>query len=299
MYNGRAAYKTIELADKKFIENFTASFSPYCDFSFTNLFIWNIGNISTFYKLISDSLAIKTYNLMSQRPMYSLLGHNIHEEVLDELLMEADVIEFVPEECINIKLIQNPKYKITEDVDNHDYIVDLNQLKNLEGNEMKPIRQKITRFKRDFQSYEYVILDPTKDYNELIALYKQWRGSRSQNYTKALEYTENALIKLLKNSLNFNIQIIGIKSSENCLIGFVINELTKSDTAIGLFGFANNKIKGIYQILEHASCTNLVKQGYMFINLEQDLGIKNLRKAKQELKPVKLLKKYRIEKRNH
>lgn len=299
MGNGISVYKTIELADKKFLENFTADFSPYCDFSFTNLFIWNTGSKSTFYKLIKDSLVIKTYSLMSQRSMYSLLGHNIDEEVLDELLKETDVIEFVPEECINTKLAQNPKYHITEDVDNHDYIIDLSQLKNLEGREMKPVRQKLTRFKRDFQSYESVSLDPVEDYNNLMKLYEQWRITKSQDHKKALETTESALIKLLKNSLSFNIQLLGVKSADNGLLGFVINELTNTDTAIGLFGFADNKIKGIYQVLEYATSTSLVEQGYKYINLEQDLGIQNLRKAKQELRPVKLLKKYRIEKSNH
>lgn len=297
MDSGNLTFKTLDLIDKQSIESFTAGFSPYCDFSFTNLFIWNTDNDSSFYKFVNGCLVVKTYNLITQNPMYSLLGHSIDEEILDKLFQETRTIEFVPEECIDKKLAQNSKYLVTEDIDNHDYIVDLIQLKNLEGPGMKPVRQKLARFQRDFQTHLTVQLHPKHDHECLVKLFTKWRNSRDQNHINALENTESALKKLLKHAHDFNIQIIGIKSSENELLGFVINELTESDTAIGLFGFADNKVKGIYQALEYATSVSLVENGYKYINLEQDLGLQNLRKAKLEFQPVKLLKKFRIEKR--
>lgn len=287
-------FSPVNLTNKQLIESFTAQFSPYCDFSFTNLYIWNTDGRKTFFKFHDNTLVIKTYNLISQEPMYSLLGHNIDTHVVDALLNETDTIEFVPEECISPLLTKNIKYHITEDIDNHDYIIDLVQLKKLEGNGMKSVRQKLTRFKRDFNSCRIEQLNSSKDYMELMQLFHKWKLTRDQNQTKALDITECALIKLLEYKEAINLQILGVKSEENVLLGFVVNELTTSDTAIGLFGFADNKIKGIYQALEYATCLALVEKGYKYINLEQDLGIQNLRKAKQELQPYKLLKKYRI-----
>ena len=55
---------------------------------------------------------------------------------------------------------------------------------------------------------------------------------------------------------------------------------------------ADKQYEGIYTFLQSRVASEAYKQGYKYINLEQDLGIPGLKKNKLTWQPSKYLKKF-------
>jgi hypothetical protein len=75
--------------------------------------------------------------------------------------------------------------------------------------------------------------------------------------------------------------------------GFIIGEALNSDTFCLHFAKASKNYHGIYEFMFNDTAKRLQSQ-YKYLNLEEDMGNKNLRRTKDSYGPELLLKKYRI-----
>ena len=73
----------------------------------------------------------------------------------------------------------------------------------------------------------------------------------------------------------------------------IIGEALNSDTFCLHFAKAPKKYHGIYEFMFNDTAKRLQSQ-YKYLNLEEDMGNKNLRRTKSSYGPERLLKKYRI-----
>ena len=80
---------------------------------------------------------------------------------------------------------------------------------------------------------------------------------------------------------------------ENEPAGFIIGEALNTDTFCLHFAKASTKYHGIYEFMFNDTAKRLQSQ-YKYLNLEEDMGNKNLRRTKDSYGPELLLKKYRI-----
>lgn len=78
--------------------------------------------------------------------------------------------------------------------------------------------------------------------------------------------------------------------------GFIIGEALNKDTFCLHFAKASTKYHGIYEFMFNDTAQRLQSQ-YKYLNLEEDMGDKNLRRTKSSYGPELLLKKYLISKR--
>ena len=79
-------------------------------------------------------------------------------------------------------------------------------------------------------------------------------------------------------------------------MAFTIDELLDDEYAIRHFMKADTSYKGIYSYIVSESAKILLESGKKYLNIEQDLGLANLRQAKKSYRPVQFLKKYTVSK---
>jgi hypothetical protein len=79
---------------------------------------------------------------------------------------------------------------------------------------------------------------------------------------------------------------------ENKPAGFIIGEALNKDTFCLHFAKASKNYHGIYEFMFNDTAIKLQSQ-YKYLNLEEDMGNKNLRRTKSSYGPECILKKYR------
>ncbi len=292
-------FEKLSINHKQLIEKITRKFPPYSDFNFLSLWSWNI-NSATEISFINDNLIIKLSDYITNETIYSFLGNGGYPVAcaLFEFLKnrgENEIIKLVPEEVVKDNDIQN-QFLVTEDRDNFDYILSTEQISLMVGKKLHQKRKKLNKFTENYNPK--VIIKNIKEKNielELLNFFNIW-GKEQYKSTEKIENELNALLRLLNNPEFFGeIPIICVYENGN-LIGFSIFELLDNHYAVGSFQKANIKYEGIYEFINQQLAFYALKNGYKYINIEQDLGIPGLRNAKQNYNPT-FLKKYTISKK--
>lgn len=78
---------------------------------------------------------------------------------------------------------------------------------------------------------------------------------------------------------------------EGKMEAFAIGELLSEDTAVEHFEKANDAYRGLYQLVCSEFCKGLPEK-IVYVNREEDMGLENLRHAKEALKPDHMEEKY-------
>lgn len=76
--------------------------------------------------------------------------------------------------------------------------------------------------------------------------------------------------------------------------GLIIASPLNNETAVVHFQYADPKTPGASQTLLWAACNSLLLP-FSLVNLEQDLGVAGIRKAKLSYHPCRLVAKYDVE----
>ena len=80
---------------------------------------------------------------------------------------------------------------------------------------------------------------------------------------------------------------------DQAMKGFVLGSALNAETASIHFMYGDPSLQGTSQILLWEACNKTFSK-FAYVNLEQDLGIPGLRKAKLSYSPHKLEKKFEI-----
>ena len=118
---------------------------------------------------------------------------------------------------------------------------------------------------------------------------QEWQNnSRTASDKTDFEQCSDALHKISELALWGTIYYI-----ENKPAGFIIGEALNTDTFCLHFAKASKNYHGIYEFMFNDTAKRLQSQ-YKYLNLEEDMGNKNLRRTKDSYGPELLLKKYRV-----
>lgn len=274
----------------------------YSDFNFISLWSWDHQDRLQFC-FLNGNLVVRFQNYQaSDDHFFSFFGRHRVTETALELLeysrqsgkMELSLIpEFVVE---NIRA--HPQLTIREDRDNHDYIIAVRSMIELEGEHNQGNRYSLRKFLRDNEDHLEVLdlnIGDTESRQEIRNVVRMWadqvadRPSFNENEIRAIE-------KLLDNWDAISTQdlhIVGIRLN-GVLKAFSIAEILENEYAMWHYKKADRDVKGLGVALDHFSARRLAERGVTYLNHEQDLGIMGLRRAKMALNPVRLLRKYSI-----
>lgn len=293
------AFKKLELSDKEEIEKITFNFPPYSDFNFVSLYSYDVDSDAQI-SILNNNIVIKFRDYISNEPFYSFLGNTNVIDTAKELLYLSEKenamrqLQLVPQSVIDADNRLDQFFSITEDPDNHDYILSVNELSEFAGGKYYDKRNLVNRFKKNYPNFEVKVIDLNDSVikQEIIDMFFIWE-ERSQKIKEDTQHEFKAIKRLLNTSESLSLYSQGIYIDDR-MIAFTIKEIIQHPYSIIHFEKCDKSYEGISSILRQESAKFLRANNIEFINYEQDLGIEGLKKAKQLWRPVHFLKKYII-----
>jgi hypothetical protein len=176
----------------------------------------------------------------------------------------------------------------------YDYICLREKILSLEGKEMRPKRQHLYQFPRFYPNHEYRPLEPSL-FPECLELLQLWRdnaeaiGHIQGNDSKVTE--QESINQVFDNWERFG-AIGGGLFVDGKMVAFTYGVPINSNTFDLCVEKANIDYKGVYTVVRHEFMKQIPEQ-YTYINLEEDMGLPGLRRAKSSYHPVYQIKKDR------
>lgn len=291
-------FTPLTLEVKADVERLTARFEPYSDFNFTSLLCWNTDG-STSVSEINDNLVVKFPDYITGKPIYTFIGNNDVDESITTVLKTVGRLELVPESVIE-EIDKPDAYTIAEDTDQFDYVYSLAHHSSLSGGHFKSKRKMLGRFVRKHgheTTVKEIDLNDPKVAEQVKLIFDTWAKQKNTSESDVKQERE-ALERLVdfSESLNISGHIVSVGGEP---AGFSVTEILDNNFAIYHFHKTLHEYDALDVHLTRLTSEQLYNRGAEHINWEQDLGIPGLRAAKSSYKPVKMLKKYSVELRNH
>jgi len=273
---------------------YMGQFESFSDFNFVSL--WSYMGHKCQISKLNGNLVFQMVDYKTHEPFLAMLGENDIPNTLTQLFKYLRTtqlpkeVRLVPARMVQDSLQKHQQFHFVLDRDNFDYIIDVTKFIKLSGNTFKSKRGDIKKFLTQNHEYESRLLKihSSQDRGHIMNLVKHW----SANGIKSPEHDDvDAIRKLLSHAHDFKTIDFGIFIGGK-LRAFTINELVQKDTYMGHFGKADKSFPGIYSFLEYETARYMhEKFGCKYLNLQQDLGILNLRRSKLSYKPCKFLEK--------
>jgi len=295
-------FKKVELSDRAAYEKYYSQFEPYSDFSFNNMWIWfnQQGNLG--FSFHEDSLIVRFDNPFdSDRINYTLIGKRNCGKALHRLLrwqqaMHLDKrVVMVPEIVIkNLGQIHAP-LNISEDIDNLDYVCDVDRMSSPSGKDFVKYRHALTHFKTHYEdglSVQVANLADTSQRTELINSLHTWDSTYRQSDQSRLEGAALDRLFVLADILPVNCLVV---RHNDKIISFAIFQIAPQPSyAIVNHLKCNNEYRYIFDATFSYLINELSSRNIHYVNIEQDLGIPGLREHKRRLRPVLYLRRYTV-----
>jgi uncharacterized protein len=301
--------------DQLEINKYTEKFYPYSDFTFQNLWCFNIDNrieISCLY----GNLVIKFFDYINKEPFITFIGDNESEKTLNSIFsfigsstgyspnlkripgqnfpnLLFPYLKRNPDQDFRNRSWKYGEYTIKEDLDNSDYVYLLQDQVTYKGNKFETNRNLANFFEKSNEwRIEELDLTANQSWNEIRQLSGKWQDRKSRQGHDVFDDVQ-ALLRLHDICHQIKLLALGLYV-KGILCAYSINELTNSSYAIGLFEHGDVEYRGIYQFLRKKLASKLWDLGFCYLNHQQDLGIENLRSSKLSYKPIFHLEKFKI-----
>lgn len=289
-------FELLDLSHKELVRKMVVGFEPYSDFDFTSLFCWNTDN-SAEISTINNNLVVRMPNYTTGHLLHTFIGKHKVDVSLNKLISKVGALELVPESVIT-EIVNRNLFTVIEDMDQHDYVYSLEDHAHLAGGKFKGKRKKMTKFINRFDSnisVSKINFAEHADCKEIKEVFVKWAKGKKKTLEDVQQ--ESVVIdRFIKYSKNFN--LLGLKLiANNKVVGFSIVEIVHGGYA--LYHFQKVLVSsgvGADIFLTSQTSKLLLDKGCKYINWEQDLGILGLRETKTNYKPLKMLKKYKVDK---
>jgi uncharacterized protein len=281
--------ETIETVDLKHHDCLTNRFHQMnlriSDYTFANIYLFR--NISNYEFLTMDcGLFVAGQNKKLQSyimPLTDPRGCDI--KTFKEILAERNFFFPIPQEWLSY--FPEDKFVISYDESESDYIYRTENMAGFKGKQYVRHRNHINQFLSLYVPEGKPI--STNNIPDAMSVLQEWQNnSRTAAEKTDFEQCGEALQNFAGLALRGTIYYIEDKPA-----GFIIGEALNKDTFCLHFAKASTKYHGIYEFMFNDTAKRLQSQ-YKYLNLEEDMGSKNLRRTKSSYGPELLLKKYRV-----
>lgn len=285
-------FKNLEFSDLEQIKNVLKEVNPnICEFCLANLIIWKDFDRPQI-TLINGNICILVTPPNEPPFFFEPLGNNMLEETAATCLKHIGRISRATESFV--KKLSLLRVRANCQRNQFDYIYETKTLEELKGRKFDGKRNHIKNFKKRHPDYKYVPITPELQ-TGCLELFEQWFALRKESrHFPKLAYTsqKSALGNTFK--LYQELQMLGgALLIDNKVKGFMIGSPLNAEMISGHFLYGHPALRGIFQILLWEAC-NKTFTNFKYLNLEQDLGIPGLRKAKLSYNPLRLEKKFEV-----
>ena len=294
-------FKSIDLTDRPIVEEMIADYPPFADFNFVELFCWNRGQQSGIAKL-DGNLVVRWEDCVTGDLFLSFLGTNKVGRTASKLIAYAKErgieprLQAIPDVVLNQGEEIGDHLEVSEDTQNSDYLLSVEEWAELAGSRFKNKRNAINKLERN-HGPELRLLD-LKDAairSDMVRLCRLWAEQRGRSTEEtAPEFNAiNNFLTLGKESTLDRLRVFGAYIN-GVLVGFSVNEILPNGYALGHFAKADYRFDGVYPFMLRGVCRHLREQGVSLLNIEADLGDAGLAEAKSLCHPHGRLRKYVI-----
>jgi uncharacterized protein len=278
--------ETIELAHRPFLsERFRRMHLNISDYTFANVYLFR--NVSRYQILTKEcGTFISAYNRQNQNYIMPLsCPQTCSPETLRHLLSGGDFFFPIPEEWL--PFFPENEFRISCDDSESDYIYLTRNMASFAGKQYTRHRNHLNQFLGKFHPKQRPLSPETRE--DGLEILRRWQdeSTAAPGKTDFFVCTE-ALRSLSELALWGTIYYI-----EGAPAGFIIGEALNDDTFCLHFAKASKIYHGIYEFMFNDTARQLQTR-YPYLNLEEDVGNKNLRKTKSSYGPERILKKYRL-----
>jgi hypothetical protein len=286
-------FKPLEFEDLSQISNYLKKDSrKICELSLPNIFVYKDVEKPA-ATLINKNLCL-LISPPDETPYF--LEPLSNREAIDGCLKHAGRISRASENFIS--RIPSDAYSITPLRSHFDYVYLTKELAELKGRKYDGKRNHIKNFTRRFPDYEFIPLDSTFK-KQALKLFSAWFEVRKESrFFPRLTYTsQTRAIETAFSYFNELKLIGGALLVEKDLKGFILGSTLNPETISVHFQYAHPDFPGVAQTLLWEACNKIFSK-FTYVNLEQDLGIPGLRKAKLSYHPLRMEKKFEIKQRS-
>jgi len=281
--------ETIETVDLKHIQCLTDRFHQMnlqiSDYTFANVYLFRK---TSHYEFLTTDCGLFVSGQNKQKQIYIMPlndPHGCDMQTFNDLLGRQKFFFPIPEEWISC--FPEDKFVISCEDNESDYIYLTSNMADFKGRQYNRHRNHLNQF--------LSLYDPkgetmsSNNFQDALRVLQEWQSdSRTAPDKNDFEQCSEALQNISELALWGTIYYINGNSS-----GFIIGEALNNDTFCLHFAKASKKYHGIYEFMFNDTAKRLQSQ-YKYLNLEEDMGNKNLRRTKSSYGPERLLKKYRI-----
>jgi len=230
-------------------------------------------------------------------PRFSLLGTTEVSATVQTLLTTEAIgghLNLVPQIVIDC-IRADTKFTIREDVDNADYVIDVESFLGKAGRRYANIRKKLNSFMRRTPSMVELDLQDRESSAFVDFVLNEWQASHylsDDTIIKKLDTEAAAISRAIE--LGHGVRCVGVRL-DNKPYAFQIFDLIYPHWCIFHFAKATGRFHGGSEYLMDAVFQRCQADGARFCNEEPDLGVVGLRVAKAQHHPSTFLRKYSIQ----
>lgn len=183
-------------------------------------------------------------------------------------------------------------FSFEENRDNAEYIYEAESLAALAGRKLHGKRNHCTRFEREQPDWHAEDLRP-EHVADCIALVERWEAGRSED-EGGMRQAERSALRLAFDGFE-SLRMDGIiLYAGGRPVAFSIGERVGKDCFDVHFEKADVEVNGAYPVVNREFARRLLEKypDLRLLNREEDMGLENLRKAKESYRPSFLLNKY-------
>lgn len=180
--------------------------------------------------------------------------------------------------------------RFEHDRDSDEYVYLKEKLITLSGRALHKKKNHLNYFRKNF-TYEAKPIDRSM-IPEIMELVKTFREGKDYeaDEMESLHMEEEAISQILNLVEEAEIYTTAILI-DGKIQAFALGERIGKDTAAEHFEKANDAYRGLYQLVCSEFCKSL-PEDIIYVNREEDMGLANLRHAKEALKPDHMAEKY-------
>jgi hypothetical protein len=198
----------------------------------------------------------------------------------------------VPEKLVSIwKSYSQLSMDIIDERDNWDYIYATKDLIELRGNRYHKKKNLLNQFLKKYD-YTYRTIQ-SELIDETLAMQEDWCSWKNCESEKTLASENRAISNVLQSYRDYENLCGGSIFVNQLISAYTIGEFFSDDMMLIHFEKGCPQIKGAYQAINQLFLLNEAAHT-KWVNREQDLGDKGLRKAKLSYHPSFFLKKFQV-----
>lgn len=286
--NPHLIFKGFTLKDQKLIKSYSNRFAPFsCECCFATLYLWQeIYGMS--WAVYKDRLLIHTAKV---EKTFMPLGKPFQPEelaALSELLEEQGKgVDFIQVDKAYIEKFPEIEkyYSIQESPDNAEYIYSTEALSQLPGRKLHKKRNLISQFEKNYPDHTILPIKGNLKQNALDFAHNLIRSKKrpAKSLLEEWEVIQKAFLRFEAAGLEGIIIFV-----EDQVAAFSVYSRISDQCFDIHFEKSDIRYKGASQMINRETARQLEKR-CEYINREQDMGIKGLRKAKMSYQPAWLL----------